>query len=91
MADRGIDAGGDGVDLHVDGVQTTVQSGEAFTCAVLVVPWEDVWDLSQRDCVWHVYQQDVHSYVKTHILQKKKHLVSIWTTNDFIAFGKCPD
>lgn len=42
MADRGIDAGGDGVNLHVDGVQTTVQSGEAFTCAVLVVPWEDV-------------------------------------------------
>lgn len=41
MADSGVDARGDGVNLHLDGVKTTVQSREAFTCAVLVIPKED--------------------------------------------------
>ena len=41
VADSGIDAGGDRFDLHGDGVQTTIQSREPLTCAVLVVPEED--------------------------------------------------
>ena len=37
VADCGVDAGGDGVDLHIDGVKASVQRGEALACAVLVV------------------------------------------------------
>lgn len=43
MADRGVDAGGDGVDLHLDGVQTAVRGREAFARTVLVVPEGDHW------------------------------------------------
>lgn len=38
MADSGIDAGGDCVNLHGDGIQTTIQCRETLTCPVLVVP-----------------------------------------------------
>lgn len=41
MADRGVDAGGDRVDLHLDGVQATIQGRETLTCAILVVPKEE--------------------------------------------------
>lgn len=41
MADGGIDAGGDCVNLHQDGVQTTIQCRETLTCPVLIVPEED--------------------------------------------------
>jgi len=37
MADRGVDAGGDGVNLHVNGIQAAIQCGETLACAVLVV------------------------------------------------------
>lgn len=43
VADGGVDAGGDCVNLHLDGVQTTIQGGETLTCAVLVVPKRDGW------------------------------------------------
>ena len=38
MADCGVDAWGDGVDLHIDGVKASIQRGETLTSAVLVVP-----------------------------------------------------
>lgn len=41
VADGGIDAGGDCVNLHRDGVQTTIQRRETLTCPVLIVPEED--------------------------------------------------
>ena len=37
VADRGVDAGGDGVDLHLNGDHSGIQRGEALSCAVLVV------------------------------------------------------
>lgn len=40
VADGGVDAGRDRIDLHGDGVQTTIQSRETLTCPVLVVPKE---------------------------------------------------
>lgn len=40
VADGGVEAGGDRVDLHRDGVQTTVQSRETLTRPVLVVSKE---------------------------------------------------
>lgn len=40
VADSGIDAGGDCVNLHRDGVQTTIQCRETLTCPVLIVPKE---------------------------------------------------
>lgn len=41
VADGGIDAGGDCVNLHRDGVQTTIHCREPLTCPVLIVPKED--------------------------------------------------
>lgn len=38
VGDGGVDAGGDCVNLHLDGVQTTIQGRETLTCAVLIVP-----------------------------------------------------
>lgn len=38
MVDGGVDAGGDGVDLHLDGVQTAFQGRETFPCTILIVP-----------------------------------------------------
>jgi len=40
VADGGVDAGGDCVDLHGDGVQTTIQCRETLTCTILIVPKE---------------------------------------------------
>lgn len=40
VAHGGVDAGGDCVDLHRDGVQTTIQCRETLTCPVLIVPKE---------------------------------------------------
>lgn len=42
VADGGVDAGRDCVDLHRDGVQTTIQCRETLTCPVLIVPKEDM-------------------------------------------------
>lgn len=41
VADGGVDTGGYGVDLHLDGVQTTIQGRETLTCPVLIVPEGD--------------------------------------------------
>lgn len=40
VADGGVEAGGDCVDLHRDGVQTTIQSRETLTRPVLIVSKE---------------------------------------------------
>lgn len=40
VADGGVEAGGDRVDLHRDGVQTAIQSRETLTRPVLVVSGE---------------------------------------------------
>lgn len=45
MADGGVDARGDGFNLHSDGVQTAVQCGETLPCPVLIVPEGDVCQL----------------------------------------------
>lgn len=42
MADGGVDARGDGFNLHSDGVQTAVQRRETLPCPVLIVPEGDV-------------------------------------------------
>lgn len=42
MADSGIDARGDGFNLHSDGVQPAVQRRETLPCPVLIVPEGDV-------------------------------------------------
>lgn len=41
MVDGGVDAGGDRVDLHRDGIQATIQRRKTLTCPVLIVPKED--------------------------------------------------
>lgn len=38
VADSGVDAGGDRINLHRDGVQTTIQRRETLTSPVLIVP-----------------------------------------------------
>lgn len=38
VADRGVDAGGNRVNLHRDGIETTIQSREALTRPVFIVP-----------------------------------------------------
>lgn len=44
VIDSGVDAGGDGLDLQRDGVQTAVQRGESLARPVLIVPGgEDAW------------------------------------------------
>lgn len=50
MADGGVDAGGDGFDLHSNGVQTAVQRGETLPCPVLVVPEGDRLSLYPFAC-----------------------------------------
>lgn len=42
VADGGVDARGDGFNLHSDGVQTAVQRRETLPCPVLIVPEGDV-------------------------------------------------
>lgn len=54
MADGGVDARGDGFDLHSNGVQTAVQRGETLPCPVLVVPEGDVCCPFILEHVWEV-------------------------------------